>query len=169
MRLYQFLKVEKDFFLMLCEIFCIEKGWIVSAWLCIYDVPLIHQDTPIILRIRSHLLNPKWNCATITMLAAIFLCEIAAIGFVISESNSSLAIQNKIIGKRLPSNWPRVEKNIGFQMCLRKCEAMSYCLSINFNRVLFECELNDQRKNDTNDLVDDDNYFYAKIIVSSMN
>uniref|UniRef100_A0A8W8JE55 SRCR domain-containing protein n=1 Tax=Magallana gigas TaxID=29159 RepID=A0A8W8JE55_MAGGI len=72
--------------------------------------------------------------------------------------------QNKVIGKRLPVKWPGVEKNIGFQMCLRKCVAMSYCLSINFNRVLLECELNERKKNDTNDLVDDDSYFYAETV-----
>lgn len=54
-------------------------------------------------------------------------------------------------------------------MCLRKFEAMSYCLSINFNRPLLECELNDWKKNDTNDLVEDGNYFYVETVVSRMN
>ncbi|XP_052709242.1 soluble scavenger receptor cysteine-rich domain-containing protein SSC5D-like isoform X2 [Crassostrea angulata] len=81
-----------------------------------------------------------------------------------SEIGSCPVNQDKVIGKRLPVKWPRVEKNIGFQMCLRKCEAMSYCLSINFNRVFLECELNERKKNDTNDLVDDDSYFYAETV-----
>lgn len=103
------------------------------------------------------------------MLAFIILIQIGELGAVMSEISSCPVNQDKVIGKRLPVKWPRVEKNIGFQMCLRKCEAMSYCLSINFNRVLLECELNEWKKNDTNDLVDDDSYFYAETVVSNIN
>nr|XP_034333263.1 lysyl oxidase homolog 2 isoform X3 [Crassostrea gigas] len=98
------------------------------------------------------------------MLGVLVFCHLTALGGVISGMNNSTGVLNKVNGKRLPINWPRIEKNIGFQMCLRKCEAMSYCLSINFNRVLLECELNDRKKNDTNDLVDDGNYFYTEIV-----
>lgn len=98
------------------------------------------------------------------MLAFVIFIQIGALGVVMSDINSCPVIQDKIIGKRLPVSWPRVEKNICFQMCLRKCEAMSYCLSINFNRVLLECELNHRKKNDTNELVDDDSYFYAETV-----
>lgn len=103
------------------------------------------------------------------MLGVLVFCHLTALGGVISGMNNSTGVLNKVMGKRLPISWPRIEKNIGFQMCLRKCEAMSYCLSINFNRVLLECELNEWKKNDTNDLVDDGNYFYTEIVVSRMN
>ncbi|XP_052710869.1 uncharacterized protein LOC128185273 [Crassostrea angulata] len=96
------------------------------------------------------------------MLAVLTLCLGAAVAGVLSETNSCTDIKDKIIGKRLPISWPRIEKNIGFQMCLRKCEAMSACLSINFNRFLFECELNDRKKQNLNELTDDDNYMYAE-------
>lgn len=102
------------------------------------------------------------------MFAAITLCLVAAVAGVMSDTNSCPDMKDKIIGKRLPISWPRIEKNIGFQMCLRKCEAMSYCLSINFNRFLFECELNDRKKHNLNELTDDDNYMYAETIVSSI-
>ena len=102
------------------------------------------------------------------MLGVLVFCHLTALGGVISGMNNSTGVLNKVMGKRLPISWPRIEKNIGFQMCLRKCEAMSYCLSINFNRVLLECELNDRKKNDTNDLVDDDGYFYAETVVSKI-
>ncbi|XP_052709244.1 T-cell differentiation antigen CD6-like [Crassostrea angulata] len=98
------------------------------------------------------------------MLAFIILIQIGELAVVMSEIGSCPVKQDKVIGKRLPVKWPRVEKNIGFQMCLSKCEAMSYCLSINFNRVLLECELNERKKNDSNDLVDDDSYFYAETV-----
>lgn len=98
------------------------------------------------------------------MLAFIILIQIGELGVVMSEIGSCPVKQDKVIGKRLPVKWPRVEKNIGFKMCLMKCEAMSYCLSINFNRVLLECELNEWKKKDTNDLVDDDSYFYAETV-----
>lgn len=71
------------------------------------------------------------------LLAVLTLYLGAAVAGVVSETNSCT---DKIIGKRLPISWPRIEKNIGFQMCLRKCESMSACLSINFNRFMFECE-----------------------------
>lgn len=103
------------------------------------------------------------------MLAVLTLCLGAAIAGVMSETNSCTDIKDKIIGKRLPISWPRIEKNIGFQMCLRKCEAMSACLSINFNRFLFECELNDRKKQNLNELTDDKNYMYAETIVSRIN
>lgn len=74
------------------------------------------------------------------LLAVLTLCLGAAVAGVMSETNSCTDIKDKIIGKRLPISWPRIEKNIGFQMCLRKCESMSACLSINFNRFMFECE-----------------------------
>nr|XP_034333264.1 deleted in malignant brain tumors 1 protein-like [Crassostrea gigas] len=98
------------------------------------------------------------------MLGVLVFCHLTALGGVISGMSNCPGVLNKVMGKRLPISWPRIEKNIGFQMCLRKCEAMSYCLSINFNRVLLECELNDRKKNDTNDLVDDGNYFYAETV-----
>lgn len=105
------------------------------------------------------------------MLAVLTLCLRAAVAGVMSETNSCTDIKDKIIGKRLPVpiSWPRIEKNIGFQMCLRKCEAMSACLSINFNRFLFECELNDRKKQNLNELTDDDNYMYAETTVSRIN
>lgn len=105
------------------------------------------------------------------MLAVLTLCLRAAVAGVMSETNSCTDIKDKIIGKRLPVpiSWPRIEKNIGFQMCLRKCEAMSACLSINFNRFLFECELNDRKKQSLNELTDDDNYIYAETTVSRIN
>lgn len=105
------------------------------------------------------------------MLAVLTLCLGAAIAGVMSETNSCTDIKDRIIGKRLPVpiSWPRIEKNIGFQMCLRKCEAMSACLSINFNRFLFECELNDRKKQNLNELTDDDNYMYAETTVSRIN
>lgn len=105
------------------------------------------------------------------MLPDLTLCLGAAVAGVMSETNSCTDIKDKIIGKRLPVpiSWPRIEKNIGFQMCLRKCEAMSACLSINFNRFLFECELNDRKKQNLNELTDDDNYMYAETTVSRIN
>lgn len=105
------------------------------------------------------------------MLPLLTLCLGAAVAGVMSETNSCTDIKDRIIGKRLPVpiSWPRIEKNIGFQMCLRKCEAMSACLSINFNRFLFEYELNDRKKQSLNELTDDDNYIYAETTVSRIN
>lgn len=59
------------------------------------------------------------------LLAVLTLRLGAAVAGVMSETNSCTDIKDKIMGKRLPISWPRIEKNIGFQMCVS--ENVSRC------------------------------------------
>lgn len=46
------------------------------------------------------------------LLAVLTLCLGVAVAGVMSETNSCTDIKDKIIGKRLPISWPRIQKNI---------------------------------------------------------
>ncbi|XP_048770739.1 scavenger receptor cysteine-rich domain superfamily protein-like isoform X2 [Ostrea edulis] len=70
---------------------------------------------------------------------------------------------DRYISKRLPVVPFTVLFNVGIYSCFKQCEAYAICLSINFNRIQFMCELNSQKRNETLYLVDDGNFIYKEI------
>jgi hypothetical protein len=71
--------------------------------------------------------------------------------------------ENYEIGKRIPVAPWMVLYQIGRQMCYRECEAYTFCLSINFDRKMLTCELNNQKSNENLRLVDGDDFIYREI------
>ncbi|XP_065926075.1 C-type lectin domain family 4 member M-like [Magallana gigas] len=74
--------------------------------------------------------------------------------------------QNRInyeLGKKLPVTPFTILKDLGFQMCLKECEAYSKCVSINYHLQHFFCELNSVRKDSLRPLVNDQDYAYHEI------
>ena len=85
-----------------------------------------------------------------------------------SEENTCSSVPHETVGKRLPLSSemrPQIENIIGFQMCLKKCKAISSCLSINYDRSQLRCELNKYKEEEPNPLVEDKMYIYAEIEV----
>lgn len=74
--------------------------------------------------------------------------------------------QNRInyeLGKKLPVTPLTTLKDLGFQMCLKECEAYFNCVSINYHLQHFFCELNSVRKDSLRPLVNDQDYAYHEI------
>lgn len=67
-------------------------------------------------------------------------------------------------GKKLPVVPFMVLDNFGMQMCLKECEAISLCYSINFYRKLLKCELNSVGQNESLSLITDQDYVYSEIL-----
>ncbi|XP_052692388.1 uncharacterized protein LOC128170662 [Crassostrea angulata] len=66
-------------------------------------------------------------------------------------------------GKKLPVVPFMVLDNFGMKMCLKECEAISLCYSINFYRKLLKCELNSVGQNESLSLITDQDYVYSEI------
>ena len=66
--------------------------------------------------------------------------------------------------KKLPVVPFMVLENFGMQMCLKECEAISLCYSINFHRKLLKCELNSVGQNESLSLITDKDYVYSEIL-----
>lgn len=67
-------------------------------------------------------------------------------------------------GKKLPVVPFMVLDNFGMKMCLKECEAISLCYSINFYRKLLKCELNSVGQNESLSLSTDQDYVYSEIL-----
>lgn len=68
--------------------------------------------------------------------------------FVICICNPKVLATEEVykFGEKLPMTPFVVLEKLGLQMCFLKCEAYSACLSINYNRKDFVCELNSGRE-----------------------
>lgn len=72
----------------------------------------------------------------------------------------SITVDNFRFGKKLPSIPFMVIDNLGLQMCFSECDAYSTCRSINYNRKLLVCELNNVKEKDSASLITDDDFVY---------
>lgn len=68
-----------------------------------------------------------------------------------------------LFGKKLPMSPFVVLAKFGLQMCYRECETYGACLSINYNRKLLVCQLNNGWENSTLSLINDGDYVYKEI------
>lgn len=74
-----------------------------------------------------------------------------------------MCTDDREVGKKLPVSPFTVLFDIGFNSCFKECEAYAICLSINFNRIHFMCEMNREKRNESLNLVDDDSFIYKEI------
>lgn len=75
----------------------------------------------------------------------------------------SITVDNFRFGKKLPSTPFMVIDNLGMQMCCSECDAYAMCLSVNYNRKLLVCELNNVKENKSGSLITDEDFVYNEM------
>jgi hypothetical protein len=66
-------------------------------------------------------------------------------------------------GKKLPVSPIVVLHETSLRRCVTECDFYMFCLSVNFNRKLRMCELNNQKISGNLSLVDEDDFIYRDI------
>lgn len=94
-----------------------------------------------------------------TMPALFLFCYVVKTAFICPKSDWN----NYMSGKKLQEFPIKVFDTMGLNSCYKECKAHGKCLSINFNRKLFVCELLSEKKSESKPLTDDQNSVYMEI------
>lgn len=94
-----------------------------------------------------------------TMPALFLFCYVVKTAFICPKSDWN----NYMSGKKLQEFPIKIFDTMGLISCYKECKAHGKCLSINFNRKLFVCELLSEKKSESKPLTDDQNSVYMEI------
>nr|XP_034334344.1 thrombospondin-2 [Crassostrea gigas] len=94
-----------------------------------------------------------------TMPALFLFCYVVKTAFICPKSDWN----NYMSGKKLQEFPIKILDTMGLNSCYKECKAHGKCLSINFNRKLFVCELLSEKQSESKTLTDDQNYVYMEI------
>lgn len=94
-----------------------------------------------------------------TMPALFLFCYVVKTTFNCPKSDWN----NYMSGKKLQEFPIKILDTMGLNSCYKECKAHGKCLSINFNRKLFVCELLSEKQSETKPLADDQNSVYMEI------
>lgn len=96
-----------------------------------------------------------------TMPALVLFCYVVKTAFLCPKSDWN----NYMLGKKLQEFPIKILDTIGLNSCYKECKAHGKCLSINFDRKLFVCQLLSEKQRETKHLTDDQNFVYMEITV----
>lgn len=94
-----------------------------------------------------------------TMSALFLSCYVVKTAFNCPKSDWN----NYMSGKKLQEFPIKFFDTMGLNSCYKECKAHGKCLSINFNRKLFVCELLSEKKSEAKPLADDQDSVYIEI------
>lgn len=94
-----------------------------------------------------------------TMPALFLFCYVVKTAFNCPKSDWN----NYLSGKKLQEFPIKILDTMGLNSCYRECKAHGKCLSINFNRKLFVCELLSEKQSESKPLTDDQDSVYMEI------
>lgn len=94
-----------------------------------------------------------------TMSALFLFCYVVKTAFNCPKSDWN----NYMSGKKLQEFPIKFFDTMGLNSCYKECKAHGKCLSINFNRKLFVCELLSEKKSEAKPLADDQDSVYMEI------
>lgn len=94
-----------------------------------------------------------------TMSALFLFCYVVKTAFNCPKSDWN----NYMSGKKLQEFPIKFFDTMGLNSCYKECKAHGKCLSINFNRKLFVCELLSEKKSEAKPLADDQDSVYIEI------
>ncbi|XP_062609291.1 coadhesin-like [Saccostrea cucullata] len=94
------------------------------------------------------------------------VCFLPTISFIINLNTVScnlLSCFDFMIGKKLSTTPIKILSDIGLETCLNQCVDHTYCLSVNYNRHEFICQLINRKKNNNETLLDDWDYIHKEL------
>lgn len=94
-----------------------------------------------------------------TMPALFLFCYVVKTAFICPKSDWN----NYMSGKKLQEFPIKIFDTMGLNSCYKECKAHGKCLSINFNRKLFVCELLSEKQSESKPLTDDQDSVYLEI------